>query len=318
MAGGAFRAGALAAACAAFALASCAPQGAAVSLRPAQRPAPAVVAEPAPQRSAESRALERYYARVQADLRAQGLLRTDGGGPDTPFDSGMLADNFIRIALFDEYAETAGTLVARQTASELRRWERPVRLEIAFGATVPEEIRREDRAALSAYAARLARVTGHPIRTVRSGGNFHVLVLHEQERAASADRLRALVPGISRTAVRTITDMPRSTFCLVFAFSQGESREYVRALAVIRAEHPDLLRLSCLHEEVAQGLGLANDSPRARPSIFNDDEEFALLTTHDELLLRMLYDERLQPGMDGRAALPTVREIAAELVEGGA
>jgi hypothetical protein len=44
---------------------------------------------------------------------------------------------------------------------------------------------------------------------------------------------------------------------------------------VIRAEHPDLLRLSCLHEEIAQGLGLPNDSPRARPSIFNDDEEFA-------------------------------------------
>ena len=32
-------------------------------------------------------------------------------------------------------------------------------------------------------------------------------------------------------------------------------------------------------------MGLANDSPEARPSIFNDDEEYALLTGHDEMLL---------------------------------
>ena len=44
-------------------------------------------------------------------------------------------------------------------------------------------------------------------------------------------------------------------------------------------------------------MGLANDSPDARPSVFNDDEEFAFLTRHDELLLKMLYDPRLRPGM---------------------
>ncbi len=40
--------------------------------------------------------------------------------------------------------------------------------------------------------------------------------------------------------------------------------------------------------EIAQGLGLPNDSPTARPTIFNDDEEFALLTRQDEMMLRML------------------------------
>ena len=38
------------------------------------------------------------------------------------------------------------------------------------------------------------------------------------------------------------------------------------------------MRRACVHEEMAQGLGLGNDSETARPSIFNDDEEFALLT----------------------------------------
>ncbi|MEO0831451.1 MAG: DUF2927 domain-containing protein, partial [Pseudomonadota bacterium] len=69
---------------------------------------------------------------------------------------------------------------------------------------------------------------------------------------------------------------------------------------------------------IAQGLGLANDSPVARPSIFNDDEEFALLTTHDEFLLRMLYDNRLKAGMTETEARPIAARIAAELVGDGA
>jgi hypothetical protein len=76
------------------------------------------------------------------------------------------------------------------------------------------------------------------------------------------------------------------------------------------------MRQSCVQEELAQGLGLANDSPRARPSIFNDDEEFATLTRMDELLLRILYDRRLRPGMTEEEARPIVEVIAAELMGG--
>ena len=85
---------------------------------------------------------------------------------------------------------------------------------------------------------------------------------------------------------------------------------------MIRAEQSGLMRKSCIHEEVAQGLGLANDSPYARPSIFNDDDEFALLTTHDEMLLRILYDPRLTPGMSAEAALPIVEDLASRLAGG--
>ena len=63
-------------------------------------------------------------------------------------------------------------------------------------------------------------------------------------------------------------------------------------------------------------MGLANDSPQARPSIFNDDEEFGLLTSHDELLLRMLYDPRFEAGMSAAEAAPIAREIATELLGG--
>ncbi len=283
---------------------------------PPEGQAPPTPQETGPQPSPESRVLARYYERVQASLLAQGLLRTDGGGPDVPFDARRLAENFIRIALYDEYANQGGRLVARETASRVHRWEKPIRMQVEFGATVPERQRRKDRQDITRYAARLSRLTGVPIRQVTSGGNFNVFVVNEDERRALGPRLREILPGIDEAAVRTVTEMPRSTFCLVFAWEPEERGIYSNAVAVIRAEHPDLMRLSCIHEELAQGMGLSNDSPRARPSIFNDDEEFALLTRHDELLLQILYDRRLRPGMTEREARPIVERIATELMGG--
>jgi hypothetical protein len=288
---------------------------------PPEAPAPEVVApEPVPPVSAgvsaASRELETFYGRVEANLRAQGLLRTDGGASDAPYDAEDLATNFERIALFEEYANVGGRIVARQTASRLHRWEDPVLVEITFGERVPAAKVNRDRVSLAAFSARMARVTGHPVRVVRSGGNFHVFVVNEDDRKLLGPRLRSIIPGISQSALDTVLDMPRSTYCLVFAWDPDDDGAYEKAVAVVRSEHPDLLRLSCLHEEMAQGMGLSNDSPDARPSVFNDDEEFALLTAHDEALLAILYDPRLRAGMSAAEAMPIVRQIAAGRVGG--
>ena len=276
---------------------------------------PSVLSAPEP--SAESQSFARYYSGVQSRLLAQGLLRTDGGGPDTPVTQRILVENFERIALFDEYTLRGGRFVAQETPSRLRRWADPVRIQPSFGASVDAGTRATDIAILAAYSQRLAQVSRHPIRQVSSGGNFHVLYLNRDEQRGAAPLLRQLLPDIGEATIRAITSLPRFTFCSVFSFSSPvEPSTYVAAIAIIRTEHPDLLRRSCIHEEVAQGLGLPNDSAFARPSIFNDDEEFALLTTHDELLLRILYDPRLSPGMQPDQARPILRVIAQGLVAG--
>lgn len=257
-----------------------------------------------------------YYARIQANLLSQGLLRSDGGGRDAPFGARQLAENFLRIALYDEYVADRGQLVAETTESRLRRWEQPIRLGVDFGASVPPAQRIEDRANIAAFGQRLSSLTGVPVRIDPVRPNFHVLVLNEDEREAAGPRVQQIFPGLDPSAIRAITQMHPTTYCIVFAFSPNGSPAYTRALAVIRGEHPDLLRLSCVHEELAQGMGLANDSPRARPSIFNDDEEFALLTRQDELMLKILYDRRLRPGMTLEQARPIVETIATELLGG--
>jgi len=287
----------------------------------APRPAPGPAAAPAAVQSELSRAVAAHFARQEASVLARGMLRTDGGGPDTPFTAAMLTENFVRIALFDEYTDAGGRLTAGPAPAALRRWQAPVRMRLEFGASVPDAMRLGDRRDVDGYAARLAVLTGHPISLLPVGAgtdqaNFHILVLDEDERRGFADRLRAMVPGIDAGSVRIITDMPLSVSCMVLALAPAGSHVYTRAVAVVRTELPALSRLSCYHEELAQGLGLPNDSPRARPSLFNDNEEFALLTRHDELLLRILYDRRLRPGMREAEARPIVLRLAKELMPG--
>jgi hypothetical protein len=273
--------------------------------------APPVVLPP----TAKSVAAQAYFAQVQQALLAQGMLRTDGGA-DIPVSGRVLAENFMRIALFDEYRRSSGGFVREETASNLRRWEIPVRIGIRFGASVPLDRQATDRARIASFAARLSRVSGHPISVDDRAPNFFIYIVSEDEREALGPTIRATLPGLGAAEVAGITAMPRTTYCLVYALADSTSGAYTRAFAVIRSEHPDLLRLSCVHEEVTQGLGLPNDSPRARPSIFNDDEEFALLTDQDEQLLRILYSRDLRPGMTAAEARPIVFSLASRLTGG--
>ena len=266
------------------------------------------------ERTPASLEIETFFMSVETGLLARGLLRDDGGGPDVPFTDVMLARNFEALAFSTEFSGTSGRVVRRSTPSTLHRWVEPVRIQSVVGRSVDQETARMDIAAIAAYSERLARVTGHPIRSVERGGNFHVLVLNDQELRASGPLLKDLLPELSPAEVRFVEEMSPETYCVVFASDPIQDGEYKRAIAVIRAELPDRLRTSCIHEEIAQGLGLANDSPRARPSIFNDDDEFGRLTRHDELLLQLLYDPRLRPGMSSEDASVLVREIASDVV----
>lgn len=277
--------------------------------RPTTLPAP-IVARPTSEKSAQLRS---YYSQIQQSQLTQGLLRADGGGPDTPFTAEMLARDFEQIAFFDEYD---ANFTGRGGRSPLRRWVAPVRMATIFGDGVPPSQRRGDASDVRKYADRLARITGHPIGTTGTP-NFIVIIAGEDDRAAALLEAAARLPNISQNSLNALTNMRRDTYCAVAAYPDANNPNvYAAAVAVVRAENPDLLRLSCIHEELAQGLGLANDSPQARPSIFNDDDEFALLTYHDELLLRMLYDARLRPGMSAAEAAPTALAIARQLTGG--
>lgn len=280
---------------------------------PAPRPIPPEPPAEKPTISPQSSALAAYYEQVQNSLLSQGLLRTDGGS-DLPLTAHMLATNFLRIAFYEEYS--GGGLIAKSAPISLTRWQDPVRVSLRFGASVSQSRQAADRVKVASYLARLARLTGHDIALSDTNPNFFISIANVDERRALGPKIRAALPQLNAAQVSGVTNLDKSTYCLVWTQSDTQSGNYKRAFVYIPAEHPDLMRLACLHEELAQGLGLPNDSGLNRPSIFNDDEEFALLTRQDELMLSMLYDPSLRSGMTEAEARPIVQSLARRLLDG--
>ncbi len=73
--------------------------------------------------------------------------------------------------------------------------------------------------------------------------------------------------------------------------------------AVIVSDEGEFLFRRCLVEEVLQGLGPMNDDETLEHSVFNDTSHHARFTAFDRYILNMLYDQRIKPGMNSKAAL---------------
>jgi hypothetical protein len=284
---------------------------------PVPKQPPPAAPPPAPaaprQASEASRALAKRYATMQANLLRDGLLRSDGGGPDTPFTDAMLARAFLSVAFFEEYAGGEITAQSHPGQVKLERWQGPIRLSLRTGPAMAPADAAALRATVGSYLARLSRLTGLSITLSETAPNFFLHVADVDERAALGPTLATEMPSLSPAQIQATTHLGAETFCQVL--SQSDGTRITRALAVIPAEHPTLLLQACLHEELAQALGLPNDSNLARPSIFNDDQEFALLTRMDEAMLKMLYSPELQPGMTAEAATPIVQDLARRLID---
>jgi Protein of unknown function (DUF2927) len=278
------------------------------------RPAPAPA--PAPESAGVSggQSLVDFYAGVEKDLVDSGRLRREIAPADAPFTADDLVRDFVRVALYDEYVDLGGRFVRSETPALLRRWDRPVRVGVMTGLSVPPEQGARDRANVAGFTQRLARLTGMDMTMGADDDvNFLVLFMNSAERAAFAKQVSARYPDFAPAVMSALHDTPLDTFCTAYAFSDPAwPSAYSAVIILIRAEHPPLTKLSCVHEEMAQAMGLPNDSPDARPSLFNDNLEFALLTDHDAILLRMLYDPRLRPGMTAAEVRPLLPAIARD------
>ena len=95
--------------------------------------------------------------------------------------------------------------------------------------------------------------------------------------------------------------------------SESDHNEIVGAVILIPTDLGRFIVRACIIEELTQSMGLFNDSDDINPSIFNDSSPNMTLTDHDRILFRLLYDERLAPGMTWEEAEPIVRQAVGEL-----
>ncbi len=257
-----------------------------------------------------------YYAATEAEVRAQGGMRTEYEPADASFTKEDLARDFMRIALFDEYQTVNGRYLAGESPSNLRRFERPIRVRVVNGGSTPEADAQHNATAVSHYTRRLGRITGLDMRIANDGerANMVVFFLNHDEQPRVARQLGRYVAAPPPEVTDAFANSPVDLLCGAFSLSDARTPDSYRASVIlIKSEHSPAQREACVQEEMAQALGLTNDSPEARPSLFNDDGEFAALTRHDELLLRMLYDPRLHSGMSPAEVRPLLAGIIEDI-----
>jgi hypothetical protein len=245
---------------------------------------------------------ERAFADYQSLMLSIGKMRGDVRPADVPYDAATLAENFRRIAFFEVPDDR------NRSAKRLTRWNQPIRYAL-YGS----DLARHDTQLVDGLMRRASRLTGLQVINDTARPNFLIFVLAPGEEVSP--------PPVADDpeVLQDLDALARYAWdCSVHAYTRGTAQsEITTAIVYVRAAVKGFYRQACLHEEIFQGLGLFADDETVRPSIFNDDEEFALLTEHDEHLVRILYDPRLRIGMRAEEAMPTVSRIAEDLRTNG-
>lgn len=248
------------------------------------------------------------YSRLTEHLISKGHLRLDTAPVDAPYDVTGLAKSFREVTFSYEFHFDGGRIVNQRLEKPLKRWKGQIRYKLAGDA-----VTREDVQEVAALTGRIGDLTG--LSFVRTDGAHDMLISIATPRGR--DEVSRELAERNMPEYRQRYDIWRETpgwLCgVTLSASRKDPGQLVFAHIFIGSEITGLLRKACLQEEITQSLGLTNDSDRARPSIFNDDQEFAVVTEHDELLLKLLYDPRLRTGMSAEEAMPIAHQILNDL-----
>lgn len=248
------------------------------------------------------------YSRLTESLLSKGHLRVDPSPADAPYDVAGLARNFHDVTFSYEFQFDGDRIVRQRLEKPLKRWSGEIRYKLTGDAVTADDARE-----VAALTSRIGELTG--LRFIRSNDRHDMLI--SIASPSGRDEISRHLAARNMPEYRQRYDIWRKTrgwLCgVTLSASKADPGRLVFAHIFIGSEITGLLRKSCLHEEITQSLGLTNDSDRARPSIFNDDQEFAVLTEHDEMLLRLLYDPRLRTGMSADEAMPIARQILDDL-----
>lgn len=210
-----------------------------------------------------------------------------------------LVDAFVELALKSEYS---------RRDNPVRKWSTPIRYHIVH--RVGEQAIHEQL--VRTHLRHLAQLTGLSIEAAESAATANFLVVLTNDARIEGDVLA--FAGADKDGRRE--QFFRDSMCLA-SFRADRTGNIQRAVGVIpvdRARGKGEL-VACIAEELTHMVGLSNDTDRPLPSIFNHGTVRSFLSGLDVLMLKMLYDPRVKPGMKEAAARPLLRRIAGEFEE---
>jgi hypothetical protein len=208
-----------------------------------------------------------------------------------------LVNAFVELALKSGYSTRA---------NPVRKWTTPIRYVIVHRVG-DEQLHTR---LVETHLAHLSQITGLSIEPAATPdtANYTVVLTHEDLLSADTQRHMGADTDGRREAFF------RDSMCLA-SFHAGPKGAIVRAVAMIpvdRARGKGSL-VGCVVEELTHMLGLSNDTEKPLPTMFHHRTIRSFLTGLDYLLLKMLYDPRVKPGMKEAELRPVLQQIAVEL-----
>jgi len=247
-------------------------------------------------------------------LFAAMLLWIAGGAAaaaDSPSDK-ALTTFFESVVFGAEYKDVA------KGSTVIKKWVEPIRINVtSIGGKMIDkpdggkELKLAKRkpsktevALIRKHFGRLLKITGLKTESAKkSGKKPNLFIKFVPRRAMHAP---FLVPGVDKKMLRRLA-APGVCYFLTAA-KQGR---IIWGTIVVNGQLPERDMDACLMEELTQALGLPNDSDIVKPSMFNNRAQPTAINRTDAIMIRTLYDKRLQPGMPRDKAMATAARLIA-------
>jgi Protein of unknown function (DUF2927) len=144
----------------------------------------------------------------------------------------------------------------------------------------------------------------------RSAANFLVVIVRDR------DFSRTVRTMYGRDKAKRIAKLDPQ--CLS-GFRKDDQYRIVQSNVLLVADAGEFIFYDCAYEELLQALGPINDT-NVPWTMFNDDVQMGFFDVYDQLILNLLYDPRIRPGMSRREVaallpqiLPNVRGWVAKV-----
>lgn len=207
-----------------------------------------------------------------------------------------IQQSFESIALGSEYSDQL---------PQIRKWQQPI--FFSFQHDVADKTLHEKLSAT--HLQQLSAITGHSILPATESAPANLQIIFTDE-----SRLLGYLRDDIKLNGNIAYQLSRNSVCIAH-FSVNHRSEIHRAQVIIPVDraraHAKLL--ACIVEELTQVMGLPNDDVAVFPSVFNDRSHDNFLSGLDFVLLKLLYQPALKPGMDkqqSRTVLETIMQQA--------
>jgi hypothetical protein len=221
----------------------------------------------------------------------------------TSFSDAEILDGFFKISFGAEFR------VGGPVGDRVRKYDGPVRVFVDNRALL------DRRAQLTDIINEVGRRIKHldiAVTGERSQANMVVTLVRDSDLGKTIQALygRADGPRIQRSL---------EPQCLS-GYSKDESYRILHAEVIIVVDAGEFVFYDCAYEEILQALGPINDDPSVPWTMFNDQVRMGFFDVYDQILLNVLYDPRIRPGMSRQEAgaivpviLPDVRSFVTRV-----